>query len=324
MADMPDFGKKIGPLPAGAWAVIVVAGLGIGYFINNRSAKKNAGPTEQQLTETGVGVGGGKFLPIDPPSDTGDDDKLPETNQSWGNKAITWLIAQSFDGVVANNAVNKFLTGQTLSAQESALIAMVLAHFGPPPDGTSAPPDNPLPATPGNLTVTATVGDRVNLSWSPVIGASSYEVSWSTAEYGEGGPQQTSLPTISSPGHAGGYDHIFFVRAVNEFGKSEPASINVPHWDGKGSNPPPSNPPPSNPPPSSPPPQPRTYTIHTGDTLTGISVRFYGTASRYVNIYNANAGAIEGAAKAHGKTSSRGPNGTVGWWIYPGTVLQIP
>lgn len=73
-----------------------------------------------------------------------------------------------------------------------------------------------------------------------------------------------------------------------------------------------------------PPPAPRTYTIVHGDTLSGISVRYYGSPGRWIDIYNTNSGAIEDAARSHGKSSSRGPNGTVGWWIYPGTTLRIP
>lgn len=85
----------------------------------------------------------------------------------------------------------------------------------------------------------------------------------------------------------------------------------------------PAPPPPSAPPPP-PPPQERTWSVDPGNTLTYISLVSYGTSSRWIDIYNVNAGVIEAAARAHGKSSSRGPNGTVGWWIYPGTVLRLP
>lgn len=63
----------------------------------------------------------------------------------------------------------------------------------------------------------------------------------------------------------------------------------------------------------------KTYTIVSGDTLWKISTQFLGSGAKYMQIYNANSGAIEGAAKSHGKTSSSN-----GHWIYPGTTLTIP
>lgn len=324
MAEGFDLGKKVGPLPIGGWIVVVGAGLAIGYFINKNAAKKDdSGPAVDPNSD--VGTGGGTFLPINPPSDTPEDTD-PETNQAWVTKVVNWLIAQGIDSVIANNAATKYVAGMALDLQESAAIAMAVAHFGPPPEGISLPPDDPAPKTPGNLVHTGTINDRVGLSWSPVLTAAEYEVMWNTTEWGQGGPVTTSIPTISSGPHDGRYDHTFYVRAVNDFGKSQAASIVVPKWKTSGTNPPPNNPPPNNPPPPPPPPPPtqRTYTILKGDTLWAISSKHYGTPTRWSQIYNANAGVIEAAARAHGKSSSRGPNGTNGWWIYPGTVLVIP
>ena len=61
------------------------------------------------------------------------------------------------------------------------------------------------------------------------------------------------------------------------------------------------------------------YTIVSGDTLWKISTKELGSGSKYMQIYNANSGTIESAAKAHGRSSSSN-----GHWIYPGTVLNIP
>lgn len=63
----------------------------------------------------------------------------------------------------------------------------------------------------------------------------------------------------------------------------------------------------------------RTYTVVSGDTLWGISRKFYGTGTKYHVIYDANADLIESTAKAHGKKSSDN-----GHWIWPGETLAIP
>ena len=63
----------------------------------------------------------------------------------------------------------------------------------------------------------------------------------------------------------------------------------------------------------------KTYTVVSGDTLWGISKKFYGTVTKYSVIYNANADLIESTAKSHGKKSSSN-----GHWIWPGETLTIP
>ena len=63
----------------------------------------------------------------------------------------------------------------------------------------------------------------------------------------------------------------------------------------------------------------KSYTIQKGDTLWGISKKFYGNGNKWETIYNANKKVIEDAAKKNGKKSSS--NGNL---IYPGTKLVIP
>ena len=64
---------------------------------------------------------------------------------------------------------------------------------------------------------------------------------------------------------------------------------------------------------------PQTYTIKSGDTLWGISKKFYGDGAKWKTIYNANQAIIESTAKKYGRKSSS--NGSL---IYPGTKLTIP
>lgn len=61
------------------------------------------------------------------------------------------------------------------------------------------------------------------------------------------------------------------------------------------------------------------YTVKSGDTLWDLARSFYGDATKYSTIYNANRDKIEEEAKRRGKESSNG-----GYWIFPGTELTIP
>ncbi|MFJ8786973.1 hypothetical protein [Streptomyces sp. NPDC102476] len=65
----------------------------------------------------------------------------------------------------------------------------------------------------------------------------------------------------------------------------------------------------------------------TDDWLSKLALRYLGDASRYPEIYKANAAVIEAAAREHPEPpvfgTSVGPSGP-GHWIFPGTVLTIP
>lgn len=63
----------------------------------------------------------------------------------------------------------------------------------------------------------------------------------------------------------------------------------------------------------------KNYTVVNGDTLWGISKKFYSDGSKWQKIYDANKSTIEAEAKKHGKASSSN-----GHWIWAGEKLVIP
>lgn len=151
MAGGLDLGKQVGPLPLGVWILVGAGGLGLGYVINRNMARNAAAaseaPSNAQLTETGVGTGGGQFT-YDPPT-TGTGNATPVTNQSWGVQATNWLISRNTDPALADQAVRKYLSGLRLTVQEQAVMNLVLIQFGTPPEPLppTEEPETPTPPT---------------------------------------------------------------------------------------------------------------------------------------------------------------------------------
>lgn len=160
-----DLGKQVGPLPLGMWLLVGGGGLGVAYIINKgmaKSAAKASEPSSTQLTESGVGLGGGQLI-YNPPT-TGTPDATPETNQTWGIKVTNWLVARGIVATTADNAVRKYLTGNVLAAAELAMLNLAIAQFGVPPEPLP-PVDQPDPETPpppSGTAPTGPVGLRVN------------------------------------------------------------------------------------------------------------------------------------------------------------------
>ncbi|MGH7551511.1 MAG: hypothetical protein ACREMQ_00610, partial [Longimicrobiales bacterium] len=141
MATDFSLGRQVGPLPLGAWIGIVVGGLGIGYLINQSQNKPQAVP----LVDQGVGAGMQQLIETPPINVSPSTPELD--NAAWGRNAVNWLVSQNHDQGVADNAVRKYLQAQALTAQEQAMLNLVLVRFGAPPEPLP-PVDQPPPTTP--------------------------------------------------------------------------------------------------------------------------------------------------------------------------------
>lgn len=62
-----------------------------------------------------------------------------------------------------------------------------------------------------------------------------------------------------------------------------------------------------------------TYTIVSGDTLTAIAKRFYNNTAYAMEIYYLNKTLLDEVALSRGYPSESGH-----WWIFPGTVIELP
>ncbi len=144
-----DLGKQMGPLPLGAWIVVVGAGLGIALYTRRNTPAPEV--VESGNGESGVGVGGSGWTQTGPTGGGSAQPAAPTTNEQWGVKAINWLIAQGYPSNVADSAVRKYLSADKLSPQEYTLIGIVLVAIGAPPQvlppGQEEPPVTTPPVT---------------------------------------------------------------------------------------------------------------------------------------------------------------------------------
>lgn len=194
-----DLGKQVGPLPLGAWIVVVGAGLGVAYW----TRKKETDPevVESGNGTPGVGAGGsGQYTELVPVTGGTGQITKPTTNEEWGVLAINWLIAHNYPANTADSAVRKYLAGVKLSVGEYTMIGLVLAALGAPPQvlppgeeqdpPTTTPPPNtdPPPSTdpPATTLGKPTIKNWINiwtfaieLHWTSVSGADGYKITCS-------------------------------------------------------------------------------------------------------------------------------------------------
>ena len=150
MADL-DFGKQIGPLPLGAWIVVVAGGLGIALYTRNSGGSDAPEVVEDTSGDPGVGEGGsGQWVDLNPPA-TGGGSITYESNEAWGQAAISYLIAQGYSPALASSAITKALAGgvdidgNKMSIQEWSLWSLALAKLGSPPYPVNVSPPTSVP-----------------------------------------------------------------------------------------------------------------------------------------------------------------------------------
>jgi hypothetical protein len=142
-----DLGKQVGPLPLGAWIVVVAGGLGIALYTSRQKVEE-----PETVDETGdVGVGPSGFtqlVPVQPPTEN---ETGPATNEEWARIAIDGMISRGYPAALVNSAITKALMGGTdyegkkMSVQEWSIWQLALLYYGTPPQPVNVPPPTDVP-----------------------------------------------------------------------------------------------------------------------------------------------------------------------------------
>lgn len=151
-----DFlGKKYGPLPLGAWLLIAGA---TAYFVAKWARGRNAEPTPVATdvpesdtdlpmpsnASNAVGMdysapGGTSGIGGTTTSAVRDDSYNPQitapgTNADWQTRAVGILVDLGYNAFAATMAVRTYLSGGTLSSEQSAMITAAVKALGAPPN----------------------------------------------------------------------------------------------------------------------------------------------------------------------------------------------
>jgi hypothetical protein len=156
----------------------------------------------------------------------------PSTNVQWARLALDELIAKGDDPSLVSNALNAYMSGDTLTAAQQGIVNLALTMFGappegvlpvgatPPPTGTGTTPAAPgVPATPSTPSASSITKSSVVLKTNAVPGATLYE--W----YMNGAPHEHSAtPSYKMVGLKSKTTYQFSVaaRAGSVIGNTSP------------------------------------------------------------------------------------------------------
>lgn len=166
--DMGALSKKVGPLPAGVWVLIVGGGLGVSYYINRNQTGAAAAPVAPSTAVSSAGTGyqtagsggsSGGYV-TNPATGSSAVNTAPQTNEAWVAAATQALKARgTYDSYSINVALRKYLGGQKLTGTEQTIIAQALDAVGPTPGVLGIDADYLKPVTQGFYSM---IGDAFN------------------------------------------------------------------------------------------------------------------------------------------------------------------
>lgn len=145
--------EMIGPLPAGAWFAVIGAGLAFSYYRKRHGTAPATTATTQDtsgLLMTDPSAGNLGLIPTAPPV-SGPGLAAFQSNTDWYRAALNYCLAHGFDQAAADQALRDYMAGNALTAQEQAIIDIVLQNVGPlpqPPPPVQHPNPNPTPGGP--------------------------------------------------------------------------------------------------------------------------------------------------------------------------------
>lgn len=146
------FSKQVGPLPVGAWILVVGAGVGFAYWRKKQTPTTTTTADTQGFTDQTAGnpLAALGLLQALNSGGTGQSTVGATDNNSWYQSATRVLLARGNQPSLVDSALRKYMQGMSLSTAENAVVELALQLVGPLP--SPPPPPTTTPTSPQHLT----------------------------------------------------------------------------------------------------------------------------------------------------------------------------
>jgi nucleoid-associated protein YgaU len=159
--------RKLGPLPAWGWLLLVVGGAWAWYLWKKRTNGTTAVATV--ATPNTTSTSGVAAFDSGDATNNQDANAVPsvsqpdsETNAQWAIRAGNGIAAMgTYSAIDVSNALSVLLAGGTLTPTQAIIVNLAETTYGLPPEGviattTAAPPATPIVTSPTPVTVAPT------------------------------------------------------------------------------------------------------------------------------------------------------------------------
>jgi LysM repeat protein len=327
--------KKFGPLPVIVW--VIAAGAIYWYMKKNAGSSSATGTAGSINPSTGLPYGSAADQAAVATQQSASTDSTTTSgstvagqypdNGSWGRAAVNYLVGLGDDPSSSNEAIQSYLSSQPLNTQQQAMVNLAIQGIGAPPQlpgptGTPVapvvtPPSGVVYATnpPTGLSISSHTSTSITVGWSQTTNATGYTVRYGKTSDATDG--QVSVASGAGSAVIGGLSPstLYHIQVQATPAKSGDPYGSITATTDQQASTSPSPSPTAAPKPSTSSSTSRSYTVRSGDTLSGIASKL-GIGS-WQTLYNNNKSVIESTAKNHGYSSSDN-----GHWIFPGEVLH--
>jgi hypothetical protein len=147
------YGKRMGPLPVGAWIGLVGAALLYARFFRKSIPTATATPADSQTTvDTSAmpGIGNYPYGAGGGGTSTGGAAAITD-NQAWIRAATSALVGMGYGANIVDVALRKYVAGNVaLTPEDKAIVEAAIQKIGPTPYPVPLAPDTPTVTPPGN------------------------------------------------------------------------------------------------------------------------------------------------------------------------------
>lgn len=215
----------------------------VGYaYIKRRNANQAAAAAAPTVdTTTGATGSTGYVTPPNLGNYPVQTSTAPTTNSAWVQQATTDLEGLGYDPNFISTTLGLYLSSQSLTSDQAALVRVAWAYDGKPPEtpnlpivgGTTGGTTNPPTAAPGAVTGLRAIvwgSNYATFGFQPVSGADHYDVteqSGGTRTIYGGTTQEIQFTEGGALGGNLKFPYTQQVRAVNSFGPGPWASTTI-------------------------------------------------------------------------------------------------